>query len=175
MQTSALEEAALTQDRSENTAELPASPPQSETQEQEVTALVTTEPDVIEGEVIELDSPDEEEEYPPPKQKPYWLFIPFTIFCCLVFLAGTLLLPVLTPSATITIIPIEKHVSLTTTIQVQGRMLPALTLSQSRTVSATGNRHHNATRAYGTTANPRIEEEAKEVTITVSETCEDFA
>jgi len=150
MHTSALEQAALTQDRSENTAELPASPPQSETQEHEVTALVPTEPDVIEGEVIEIDSPDEEEEYTSPKQKPYWLFIPFTIFLCLVFVAGSLLLPVLTPSATITLIPVEKHVTFTTTIQVQGRSLPALTLSQSISVSATGKRHQNAARAYGT-------------------------
>ena len=149
MHTSALEEAALMRE-SENIAELPAPPQQSEAQEQEVTALVPTEPDVIEGEVIELDSPDEEEEYTPPDQKPYWLFIPFTIFCCFVFLAGSLLLPVLTPSATITLIPVEKHVSLTTTIQVQGRMLPALTLSQSITVSATGKRHQNAARAHGT-------------------------
>jgi hypothetical protein len=114
----------------------------------ETTALVPAEPEVIEGEVVVIESPETSEVYTPPK--PYWLLVPFTILFCLVFLAGTFLLPLLAPSATITIIPVEKNVSITAAIQVHGRQLPALTLSQSEIATATGKRHQNATRATGT-------------------------
>ncbi len=144
MHTNTLEEMELTDTPNEQQPETsePTSAPEPET-----TALVPTAPDVIEGEFVEIEPP---EERTPPKQKPYWLLIPFTIFLCLVFVAGSLLLPVLTPSATITIIPVEKHVSLTTTIQVQGRPLAPLTLMQSTTAPATGRRHLNASHAVGT-------------------------
>ncbi len=154
MQINALEEAELTENTNEQEPQPeisePTSTTQPEPQEPETTALVATEPEVIEGEVIAIEPPETLDAHTLPKQKPYWLLIPFTIFCCLLFVAGTLLLPVLTPSATITILPVEKTVSMITAIQVHGRLLPALTLSQSRTVSATEKRHQNATRAYGT-------------------------
>ncbi len=152
MQTNALEEAELTEHTDEPQPETTDTPTttQPETQEPETTALVPTEPDVIEGEVIEIAPPEVSEDHAPPKQKPYWLLIPFTIFLCVVFVAGSLLLPVLTPSATITLIPVEKNVSITTTIQVQGRQLAQLTLMQSIIVAATGKRHQTATRAEGT-------------------------
>jgi len=157
MQTNALEEATLTDTPNESEPEiqdtLPPPEPagtEPETQEQEITALVGAEPDVIEGEFVEIEPQDRSEDYSPPKQTPYWLLIPFTIVLCLVLVAGSLLLPVLTPSATITLIPVEKNVSLTTTIQVQGRQLAPLTLTQSASVAATGKKHQAATRAAGT-------------------------
>jgi hypothetical protein len=133
----------------------PASTPvpeagQPETQEQEITALVPTEPEVIEGEVVELESLDSPERSVLPKQKPYWLLIPFAMLLCLLFLAGSYLLLLLTPSATVTILPVERSLSLTTAIQAHGRLLPPLTLAQSATVPATGKRHQDATEAHGT-------------------------
>jgi len=159
MHTNTLEETELT----DNTNEQNQQPEQPETttspeleeakpepQEQEVTALVPAEPEVIEGEVIELEQPDLSEDHTPPKQKPYWLLIPFTILFCLVFVASSFLFPLLTPSATITIIPVERNITLTAAIKVHGRQLPALTLMQSTSIAATGKRHQNATRAVGT-------------------------
>ncbi len=140
MHTSAVEEAALTEDTTE---------PQPEAQKSETTALVPTEPDVIEGEVIEIEPPEAPENHPPQKQQPYWLLIPFTILCCMVFVAASSLLPLLSPSATITIIPVSRDLSITAAIQVRSKVLPALTLSQSQTTQATGKRHQDATQAHG--------------------------
>ena len=140
--TGALEEAQLTE-----TPNDPQPEPEEAQPEQEVTALIPTEPDVIEGEFVEISPP---EDTTPPKQKPYWVLIPFMMCLCVMFIAVTLLLPVFTPSATVILLPVEKPISLTTTMQVQGRPLPALTLAQSQTNQVTGKRHRNATRAYGT-------------------------
>jgi hypothetical protein len=69
----------------------------------------------------------------------------------------TMLTALFTPTATITIIPQQQ--SLTTTAifpigtspgDVQGRVVPALTLSQSQTVQATGRGHQDARSASGT-------------------------
>ena len=68
----------------------------------------------------------------------------------MVFVAASSLLPLFSPSATITIIPASRNLSITTSIQVHGRELPALTLSQSQTTQATGKQHQNATQAHGT-------------------------
>jgi hypothetical protein len=141
MHIEALEEKELTDTTNE---------PQPETPEPETTALVPTEPDVIEGEVIELEPPESTEDRTPPKQKPYWLLIPFTILFCLVFLAGTFLLPLLAPTATVTIIPVEQTITTSAVIQVPGRSLLPLTLMQRMSVPATGNRHQTAARATGT-------------------------
>ncbi len=157
MHTNALEETALTDQTSEQQPEPPettTSPEpeeaQPETQEQEITALVPTEPEVIEGEVIELEQPDISEDHLPPKQKPYWLLIPLTICLCLSIPGVSLLFPFLSPSATITIIPAERTLTITAAIQVQGRELLPLTLMQSLSAPATGKRHQVATRAVGT-------------------------
>ncbi|SRR6266487_227903 len=157
MHTNTLEETELTDTTSEQQVEPPetiTSPEpeeeKPETQEQEVTALVPIEPEVIEGEVIELEQPEISEDPLPPQQKPYWLLIPFTILFCLVFVAASFLFPFLAPSATVTIIPVERTITLTTAIQVHGRQLPALTLMQSVSAPATGKRHQDATRATGT-------------------------
>ncbi len=147
MHTSALEEANLTQNEPEPQ---PKTSEPTPTPEPETTAVVSTEPDVIEGEVIVIEPPETSEAHILPKQKPYWLLIPFTILCCFLFLAGSFLVPLLSPTATVTIIPIERSMTATTAIQVYGRQLPALTLSQSINVPATGTMHQNATRASGT-------------------------
>src|SRR6266567_5536908 len=111
MQTNALEETALTDNTSEPQPEPPApEEAKPETQEQEVTALVPAEPEVIEGEVIELEQQDSSEDHLPPQQKPYWLLIPFTILLCLEFVAASILFPLLVPSATVTIIPVERTI-----------------------------------------------------------------
>jgi hypothetical protein len=123
---------------------------QPETPEQETTAVLTQEPEVIEGEVIELEPPETAEDCTVPEQKPYWLLIPATILLCLVFLAGPLFLQALTPSATVTLIPVEKTVSLTIAIQVHVRALAPLTLMQATTAPATGKLHQDAMRAAGT-------------------------
>jgi hypothetical protein len=150
-----LEEMELTQHSNEpEPPETTASPEpeeaQPETKEQEVTALVPAEPEVIEGEVIEIEQPDLSEDHLPPKQKPYWLLIPFTILFCLVFVAASFLFSLLTPLATVTIIPVERTITLTTAILAHGRQLPPLTLMQSMSAPATGKRHQDATGAAGT-------------------------
>src|SRR5712692_6223871 len=157
MHTDTLEEMELTDNTSEPQPEPPettASPEpeeaKQETQEQEILALVPAEPVVIEGEVIELEQPEVAGDQIPTKQKPYWLLIPFTILFCLVFVAASLLFPLLAPTATVTIIPVERNITLTTATQVQARALAPLTLSQSTTVPATGKRQQSATRASGT-------------------------
>jgi Baseplate J-like protein len=159
MHSNTLEEAELTDNTSEqeqqpdqpetNTSPEPEEA-QPETQEQEITALVPTESDIIEGEFVEIDPPEASENHIPPKQKPYWLLIPFTILLCLEFIAASILFPLLTPSATVTIIPVERTITLTAAIQVQGRQLLPLTLMQSLSAPATGKRHQDAARAHGT-------------------------
>ncbi len=159
MHTNTLEETELTKQGSEQEhqpeqPETTTSPEpeeaKRETQEQEVTALVPIEPEVIEGEVIELEQPDTAEDHLPPRQKPYWLLIPFTILFCLEFIAASILFPLLAPSATVTIIPVARTITRTTAIQVSGKELLPLTLMQSTTAPATGKQHQDATRAVGT-------------------------
>jgi len=75
----------------------------------------------------------------------------FTI-CVLISILLVLLFIVpqfLTPTVTVTIIPREQHISTTATMQLHGRLLPTLTLSQSVSVPATGKRHQDATEAQG--------------------------
>jgi hypothetical protein len=154
MHTSALEEAALTEDTNEQERQSEASEtissPEPETQTQATMALVPTEPDVIEGEVIEVPPLDESEDRIPLKQKPYWLLIPFTILVCLSILAASLVLPLISPSATVIIIPVSRDLTTTATLYVPARALPALTLSQHTTVAATGKGHQDASKATGT-------------------------
>src|SRR6266699_7290939 len=142
------EEAELTENTHKPEPETPETPaPQPEP---ECIALVSTEPDVIEGEVIEIEQPEISEDQISPKQKPFWLLIPCTILFCLLFVAASSLVPLLSPSATIPILPVEKSLSLTDSMKVQGRALPPLTLMQSITALATGKHHQPASRAAGT-------------------------
>jgi hypothetical protein len=146
MHTSTREEANLT----DTTDEPKPETREQETPERQITALVPAEPEVVDGEVIEIEPPETIDAHTPPKQTPYWLLIPFTILCCLVFLAGSYLLPLFTPMATVTILPIERGITITAPVQVHGRQVLPLTLMQSITVAATGKRHQAATRASGT-------------------------
>lgn len=71
-----------------------------------------------------------------------------------------IVLTLLTPIPTITLIPIARDLGATTTIvvvsgtpiggRIQGRLLPSLTLTQTRTVPATGKGHQDAQDAVGT-------------------------
>ncbi len=152
MHTNTLEETELTDTTNEPQAEIsePTSTTQPELPEPETTALVTTEPDIIEGEFVEIDPQEASENHIPPKQKPYWLLIPLTICLCLSIPGVSFLLPLLSPSATITIIPAERTLTATAAIQVSGRALLPLTLMQSTTAPATGKHHQPASRAAGT-------------------------
>src|SRR6266699_5119221 len=105
--------------------------------------------DVIEGEVIVIDQPEETTDHLPLKQQPYWLLIPLTIVLCLVVGAASFLLPLLMPTATITMLPVARTITLTTAIRVHARQVPALTLMQSTDVPATGIQHQAARRARG--------------------------
>ena len=116
-------------------------------QQELMLALALAEEPVIEGEVIAVIEPELQ---PAPKQRPYYLIVVGTILACLLFVGVTHVLPLLTPSAIVTIIPRQEHLATTGAIVIHGRMLPALTLAQSATVPATGKRHQDATRAQGT-------------------------
>src|SRR6266700_746606 len=105
--------------------------------------------DVIEGEVIELVPPEETTDHPKLRQQPYWLLIPLTIVLCLVVGAASFLLPLLMPTATITMLPVARSITLTAAIQVHARQISPLTLMQSTDVPATGIQHQAARRARG--------------------------
>src|SRR5215469_3753754 len=108
-----LEETTLMQNTNEQEVppEPEAAPP--EMQEQEVTALVSILPNVIEGEVVEIEPPEQTADRSPSKQKPYWFCIPFTILLCLLFLAGSYLVPLFTPWTTVTLIPVARTITTT--------------------------------------------------------------
>jgi len=110
-------------------------------------AVVPLKEEVIDGEVTAILEPEHK---PTPKQPPYYLIVVVTIAGCLLFTLVSFMLPLLRPSATVTILPVERTITTLDAIQVQGRSLPPLTLMQSTSVSATGHRHQNATNAYGT-------------------------
>ncbi len=82
----------------------------------------------------------------------------FLTICVLIVLS---LLPVLTATATITIIPISKQITTTSTLtvvpgqangtqQLAGREVTPVTMSQARTVPTTGRGHQDARSAHGT-------------------------
>lgn len=118
-----------------------------DTKQEPTTALVLREEPVIEGEVTAIYEPEHQ---PPPKQRPYYLLVVGTILACLIFVGVSLLAPLFSQSATVTIIPRQERISITGTIHLYARLLPSLTLSQSATIPATGKRHQNAQKAAGT-------------------------
>lgn len=90
----------------------------------------------------------------PRKDPPYFLYF---LLILLLFLgldsADTALIALFTPTVNVTIIPQTKTVRTTATLplsSVKGRVLPALTLTQSLTVPATGHGHQTARSATGT-------------------------
>ena len=92
------------------------------------------------------------------KDPPYFLhFLLLLLLCVGLDSADTMLTALFTPTATITIIPRQQALTATATFpigtgpgDVTGRVLPALTLSQSQTVQATGKGHQDARSATGT-------------------------
>ncbi len=109
--------------------------------------LAPLEEEVLEGEVTAIIEPTPK---PTPKQPPYYLIVVVTIVGCCIFTLASFLLPLLTPSATVTLISTEQRITTTAAIQVPGRALLPLTLMQSTTTLATGHRHQDATQAHGT-------------------------
>jgi len=132
------------------------------TPEAVTTALVaaTPEPDFIEGEVVEdlsEDGPDFIAKHPSSPRIRSFLPIVLTTLTCFVFVMMSSLLPILNPTATITIIPTENEIVTTATLlvgqgthDIPGRLLPPLTLAQTITALATGHRHQQAQVAHGT-------------------------
>src|SRR5256885_1086719 len=107
-----------------------------------------------------VDSSDPESDQRPTQRKdpPYFLHFVLLLLLFIIFdSADTTLTTLFSPTATITIIPQQQALTTTATCpigrgpwDVQGRVLPALTLSQSQTVQATGKGHQDARAATGT-------------------------
>lgn len=126
--------------------EEPITTEQASKQEKTLALALIDEP-IIEGEVTTVTEPGQK---PTPKQRPYYLIVVFTFLACLLFVGVSLLVPLFTPSATVTIIPQQEHLSTTVAIQIPARVIPALTLAESQSVAATGKRHQDAAQAHGT-------------------------
>ncbi len=113
-------------------------------------------------------APDKDEQEPSepvqPPRRPLAV-LPFVAVAVCIVLVGVLsvvfLLPLLTPpEATITLVPISKQITTTSTLtvvtgqtptaeQLAGRTLPAVTMSQQQTVPTTGKAHQDARAAHG--------------------------
>lgn len=107
----------------------------------------------------------EEPALPPLPRKPCRRALPFVVGALCVLVVGLLstatLLIILAPSATVTILPASAQIRMTGTItvvpsnanvaqqQIPGRPLDTITLSQAKTVPATGRGHEPAQAAYG--------------------------
>ena len=90
------------------------------------------------------------------RQPPYFLHFLLILFIFLGLDNLDTVFAQFAPTANVTITPVVKTITTDTTFpigtgpgDVQGRVLPALTLSQSQTVAATGKGHQDATRAGG--------------------------
>ncbi len=118
-----------------------------ETKQEPTTALALRDEPVIDGEVTAVIEPEQQ---PTPKQRPYYLIVVCTILACLLFTGVSLIVPLFSPSAIVTIIPRQERISTTGAIHLHARLLPALTLSQSTSAVATGKRHQDAQKAAGT-------------------------
>jgi hypothetical protein len=96
----------------------------------------------------------------PQRHIPYAAFIALAVnilLCLSVFVVYVI--PQLTTQVIITLIPDEKHVTTTATLEIsgtptngntKGRLLPSFTLTQSNTVAATGHGNQTAKQAQGT-------------------------
>jgi VCBS repeat-containing protein len=95
----------------------------------------------------------------PQAKLPYASFIALAVNILALSVLLVAILPQLTSSVTITLIPLEKQVSATGTIkavsgvpttgQIPARFLPSLTLTQAKRAVATGHGHQSATQAHG--------------------------
>ena len=124
------------------------------------------EPPSVESEPEREPASQHEREEEPPARPGTWRFSGRVLICFAVssLLLGALVvfLAIQTPpaEATITIVPIEKQITMTSTItvvtgqavnpaQVPGRTLAAMTMSQQQTIPTTGTAHQDATAAHG--------------------------
>lgn len=117
------------------------------------------------------ESQDDEEpatSTPPPRElhttRHHWYIIVLVALCTLIIVAATslYLVQLFTPSATITLVTTSQHITSTSTLQmvtngtadptknqVPGRVLPAITMSQARTIPTTGTTRQAAQAAHG--------------------------
>jgi hypothetical protein len=127
------------------------------------------EPPTVESQLDgEPAAPDEDEQDAPKPihaSRRSLAVLPLVAVAVCILLVGGLsvvfLLPLLTPpEATITIVPISKQITTTSTLtvvagqaptaeQLAGRTLPAVTMSQQQTVPTTGKAHQDARAAHG--------------------------
>jgi hypothetical protein len=83
------------------------------------------------------------------------LFPGFLLILCLFLLldmANSALVALLTPTVTITVVPVAQTIAITGELDgaaIGARIFPPLTLSESQAVPATGHKHQDATRATG--------------------------
>ncbi len=133
-------------------------------------ALEAPIPDV-EGTIVDSESVPVEEQaaandgvhvHPFRKRKAISLLVLVLCMLCLAAVSTLVLSTWLTPTASVTLIPAQTTITttftLTTTtgspnparLQIPGRLLPSLTLEQSRTVPTTGTGHQAASSAHGT-------------------------
>lgn len=125
------------------------------------------------GGVVLTETPIEEDEPQPPivdgkdpetdtrplmrRQPPYFLHFLLILFLFVGLDNLESVFAQFAPTVTVSIMPVVKTISTMATVSVggagadiQGRMVPPLTLSQSQTVNATGHRHQDAVSASGT-------------------------
>jgi hypothetical protein len=131
-----------------------------------VPVLQSQAPPIVDSTIIIQNPPlPDEEDDPipntPVQQRPRVSFLIVSLSLILLLSTGLyFLIPLLFPSATVTIVPMEKRLTTTTTIhiaqsnqlldnQIPGRLLSTLTLSQTETVKTTGVGHQPATQAQG--------------------------
>jgi len=83
------------------------------------------------------------------QEKIHWHFVIFTILVYVSFLGGSLLAVLTYPTVTVAIAPVEKSLSLTTTLSVNLRHLAPVTLTRSLSAYTTGRGHQDARAASG--------------------------
>ncbi len=84
-----------------------------------------------------------------PKEVIPWRFVLFTILLFLSFVGGTIVALVTYPTVTVTLTPLERTVTLTTSLALHTRQLSPITLTQSITTPTSGKGHTNAVNARG--------------------------
>jgi hypothetical protein len=109
----------------------------------------------------EPEAADAEEEQPPPVTEPESNPVPgrkrnrfvlaalVAAVISLTLVAMLVLAPLLQPTATVTILPSGNTVATTASVQVAGRVLSSVKLTQARTIRATGTGHQDAQAASG--------------------------
>jgi hypothetical protein len=132
--------------------------------QREQAAPPSIESDITEPPTNEQEPADEPEETPPLRER-HRRIMPVLIGLLCLLVAGTLVialaLPLLTPTATITIVPVSKQVRMSSTLplatggqpggtaQIPGRVLSSVTMSQEQSAPTTGKAHQDAQAAHG--------------------------